>query len=133
MVGKPFVEIKKFLADIEPEAAAAIACKVTFDKVFSSKPKANQLQNVTDAIGKAIEDECTIRHYETNCPGLLHTEGELLAPINRYRTKGSGHQNIDETLRSCSIGNLGGRANRIKLVAGCLTASFGPAVGLTMN
>ena len=72
MVGKDFVVIKKYLADIEPKAAAAIACKVTFDKVFSSKLKANQLQNVTDAIGKAVEDECTIRHYESNCPGLLH-------------------------------------------------------------
>ena len=72
MVGKDFVVIKKYLANIEPEAAAAIACKVAFDKVFSSKPKANKLQNVTDAIGKAIEDECTIRHYEAKCPGLLH-------------------------------------------------------------
>ena len=72
MAGKDFAVIKQYLADIEPEAAAAIACKVTFDKVFSSKLKANQLQNVCDAIGKAVEDECTIRHYETNCPGLLH-------------------------------------------------------------
>jgi len=70
--GVAFAEINQFLAGIEGEAAAAIACKVTFDKVFSSKPKANRLQNVTDAIGKAIEDECTIRHYEDNCPGLLH-------------------------------------------------------------
>ncbi len=70
--GVAFAEINQFLAGIEEEAAAAIACKVTFDKVFSSKQKANQVQNVTDAIGKAIEDECTIRHYEANCPGLLH-------------------------------------------------------------
>jgi len=55
--GAAFAEIRQYLADIEPEAAAAIACKVTFDKVFSSKRKANQLQNVTDAIGKAVEDE----------------------------------------------------------------------------
>ena len=72
-VGVDFAHIKQYLADIEPEAAAAIACKVTFDKVFSSKRKANQLQNVTDAIGKAVEDECMIRHYERNVPGLLHT------------------------------------------------------------
>ena len=71
--GVAFAEIRHYLADIEPEAAAAIACKVTFDKVFSSKRKANQLQNVTDAIGKAVEDECMIRHYEQNVPGLLHT------------------------------------------------------------
>ena len=72
-VGVDFAHIKQYLADIEPKAAAAIACKVTFDKVFSSKRKANQLQNVTDAIGKAVEDECMIRHYERNVPGLLHT------------------------------------------------------------
>ena len=71
--GVAFAEIRHYLADIEPEAAAAIACKVTFDKVFSSKRKANQLQNVTDAIGSAVENECMIRYYERNVPGLLHT------------------------------------------------------------
>jgi len=71
-LGKHLAAIHKYLADIEPEVAAAIACKVTFDKVFSSKRKANQLQNVTDAIGKAVEDECMMRHYERNVPGLLH-------------------------------------------------------------
>ena len=71
--GHCFKEIKVFLSDVEPEVAAAIGCKVTFDKVFSSKLKANQLQNVTDAIGTAIEQECMIRHYERNVPGLLHT------------------------------------------------------------
>ena len=71
--GRCFKEIKVFLSDVEPEVAAAISCKVTFDKVFSSKLKANQLQNVTDAIGTAIEQECMIRHYERNVPGLLHT------------------------------------------------------------
>ena len=34
--GVAFAEIKQYLVGIEPEAAAAIACKVTFDKVFSS-------------------------------------------------------------------------------------------------
>ena len=72
-VGRAFKEIKQYLADIEPEAAAAIACKVTFDKVFSSKPKVNKVQNVTDAIGQALENECMMRHYERNVPGLLHT------------------------------------------------------------
>ena len=72
-VGKAFREIKQYLADIEPEAAAAIACKVTFDKVFSTKPKANKVQNVTDAIGQAVENECMMRHYERKVPGLLHT------------------------------------------------------------
>ena len=72
-IGVAFREIQKYLADIEPEAAAAIACKVTFDKVFSNKPKANKVQNVTDAIGQAVENECMMRHYERKVPGLLHT------------------------------------------------------------
>ena len=72
-VGVAFKEIKQYLADIEAEAAAAIACKVTFDKVFSNKPKANQVQSVTEAIGHAVENECMMRHYERKVPGLLHT------------------------------------------------------------
>ncbi len=35
-IGVCFKEIQRYLMDIEPEAAAAISCKVTFDKVFSS-------------------------------------------------------------------------------------------------
>ena len=35
--GRSFKEIQKYLADLEPLAAAAIACKLTFDKVFSYK------------------------------------------------------------------------------------------------
>ena len=43
------------------------------DKVFSPKKASSQLQNVADAIGTAIENECLMRHYERNVPGLLHT------------------------------------------------------------
>ena len=64
--------------DIEPEAAAAIACKVVFDKVFSSKPKSSLVQNVTDSIGQAIENECMMRYYERNVPGLAYHQRELL-------------------------------------------------------
>jgi len=113
--GAAFAEIRHYLADIEPEAAAAIACKVTFDKVFSSKRKANQLQNVTDAIGKAVEDECMIRHYERNVPGLLHT-----------LKKNYWHRSIGTDQKVVVIKTLmkryeaehwqpWGRANRIKL------------------
>ena len=70
--GKNFKEINQFLKKIEPEPAALIATKVTFDKVFSTKPKANNIAGVTDAIGTAIENECMLRHYETKVPGLLH-------------------------------------------------------------
>ena len=59
-IGVAFAEIKQYLADVEPEAAAAIACKVTFDKVFGVKPSSSQIQNVTDAIGAALEAECKI-------------------------------------------------------------------------
>ena len=71
--GVNFKEIHQYLKDFEAEAAAAIACKLTFDKVFSTKPKANTVSSVTDAIGKAIENECMMRYYETNVPGLLHS------------------------------------------------------------
>jgi DNA-directed RNA polymerase len=43
------------------------------DKVFSHKEESNLITNVTDAIGRAIEDECQMRHYESCAPGLLHT------------------------------------------------------------
>ena len=71
--GAHFADIWQFLSDVEPEAAAAIAAKVTMDKVFSPKKGSSQLQNVADAIGQAVENECMMRHYERNVPGLLHT------------------------------------------------------------
>ena len=71
--GVAFKEIHHYLSNIEPLALAAIGCKVTFDKVFGRKPDSNLVSTVTDAIGKAVEDECRMRHYETVCPGLLYT------------------------------------------------------------
>ena len=71
--GVAFKDIHQYLKDLEPLAAAAIACKVTFDKVFSFKEGSNFAVNVCDSIGHAIEDECQIRHYEEVCPGLLET------------------------------------------------------------
>ena len=56
--GRAFKEINQYLADLEPLAAAAIACKLTFDKVFSIKENSNQLITVSEAIGQAIENEC---------------------------------------------------------------------------
>ena len=69
--GVAFKEIAKYLADLEPLAAAAIACKITFDRVFSFKEGSNKLTRICEAIGKAVEDECQMRHYETHAPGLL--------------------------------------------------------------
>ena len=71
--GASFKEIQQYLADVEPLAAAAIAVKLTFDKVFSYKEKSNQAVNVCDSIGLAVEQECQMRHYEKHAPGLLKT------------------------------------------------------------
>ena len=50
--GAFFKEIHSQLAGIDTPIAAVIACKLTFDKVFSYKEKANQAVNVCDAIGR---------------------------------------------------------------------------------
>tara|TARA_B100000287_G_scaffold421040_1_gene461212 strand:- start:2008 stop:4356 length:2349 start_codon:yes stop_codon:yes gene_type:complete len=71
--GLAFKEIHQYLTKLEPLAAAAIACKLTFDKVFSFKDGSNQATKVCEAIGHAIEDELHMRHYEENAPGLLTT------------------------------------------------------------
>jgi len=71
--GVAFRDIHQYLFTIEPLAAAAIACKITFDKVFSFKEGSNYAVNVCDSIGHAIEDECQMRHYEEHAPGLLNT------------------------------------------------------------
>ena len=91
--GRAFKEIIQYLSDIEPEAAAAIACKVTFDKVFSPKPKSNLVQNVTDSIGAALENECMMRYYERNVPGLLKYIKD------KYWHKSSGtHQKVKNVI-----------------------------------
>ena len=71
-IGKAFKEIHTYLADIEPLAAAAITCKITIDKVFSLRENSNHLTNVCDAIGTGVEQECQMRHYEKEAPGLLN-------------------------------------------------------------
>ena len=71
--GAAFRDIHIYLTTIEPLAAAAIACKITFDKVFGYKEGCNIATNVCEAIGRAIEDECNMRHYEENAPALLKT------------------------------------------------------------
>ena len=113
--GVAFREIQQYLADIEPEAAAAIACKVTFDKVFATKKGASLVPNVTDAIGQAVENECMMRHYEAKVPGLLHTIKE------NYFHKSSGtHQKvkvITTLMHRYDVPHwqCWGRANRVKL------------------
>jgi len=70
--GVAFKDIHQYLKDIDSQSAAAIACKITFDKVFGYKEGSNQAVKVCEAIGKAVEDECQMRHYETHAPGLLN-------------------------------------------------------------
>jgi DNA-directed RNA polymerase len=114
-VGQHFKEIKAILRDITPDEAAAIACKVTFDKVFSAKPRSAQVQNVTDAIGQAIENECMMRYYERNVPGLLKYIKD------KYWHKSSGTQqkvkNVITLMNRCDVDHWKswGIANRIKL------------------
>mgnify|MGYP001493983907 CR=1 FL=1 len=71
--GKSFREIKVYLADLEPLAAATIACKITFDRVFSYRDSEKTVVNVCAAIGNGLEDECQMRYYEKNVPALLTT------------------------------------------------------------
>ena len=71
--GVAFKEIQQYLSSIEAPAAAAIAVKLTFDKVFSYKEDSNQATKVCEAIGLAVEQECQMRHYEQTAPGLLRT------------------------------------------------------------
>ena len=71
--GVQFKEIRQYLADVEPLAAAAIALKITFDKVFSVKQGSDQATTICESIGSAVEAECQMRHYERNAPGLLNT------------------------------------------------------------
>ena len=113
--GAHFADIWQFLSDVEPEAAAAIAAKVTMDKVFSPKKGSSQLQNVADAIGQAVENECMMRHYERNVPGLLHTLKE-----NYWHKSIGTHQKvvvIRTLMNRCDVDHwrCWGRSNRIRL------------------
>ena len=69
--GHSFKDIHVYLSTIDSQSAAVIACKLAFDKIFSYKDGANIAVNVSESIGHAVEDECQMRHYEKNAPGLL--------------------------------------------------------------
>ena len=113
--GVAFAEIIQYLADLEPEAAAAIALKVTFDKVFSVKPGQSTVTCITDAIGTAVENECMMRHYERNVPGLLN----VLKENYFHRSIGTTQKvTVIKTLMKrydVDTWNLWGRTNRVKL------------------
>ena len=113
--GAAFKEINQYLADVEPLAAAAIACKIIFDKVFSYKEESNQIVNVCDSIGQAVEAECQLRHYETKAPGLLN----VLKKNYWHRSCGTQQKiTIIKTLMNrydVEPWTAWGRANRVKL------------------
>ena len=115
--GKSFKEIQHYLADLEPLAAAAIACKITFDKVFSFKEGSNVLVNVCDSIGKSVEDECQMRHYEASAPGLL----SVLKKNYWHKSCGTNQKIvIIQTLMNrydVTPWSSWGRSNRVKLGA----------------
>ena len=71
--GPAFKEIYQYLKGIEPLAAAGITCKIVIDKVFGHKEDSNLLSRLCESIGKGIETECQMRHYEHHAPGLLTT------------------------------------------------------------
>lgn len=113
--GRDFKEIKVYLSDLEPMASAAIAIKLVFDKVFSTKKNSNQLVEVCDAIGAAVEAECQMRHYEREAPGLLETLKK-----NYWHASCGTHQKlvIIKTMMNrlnVPAWSIWGRSNRVKL------------------
>ncbi len=70
--GRYYKAFHIYLDDLEPIAIAAIALKVTFDKVFSTKRDADTLTSVCDGIGYALENECKFRWYKECHPGLMN-------------------------------------------------------------
>ena len=126
--GKHFKEINTYLANIEDEVLAIIACKLTFDSVFGKRPNSNYVPNVTASIGKAVECEAKMRHYESKAPGLLHTLKE------NYWHKSCGTQQkvvIIQTLMNrygIEAWNSWTTTNRIKLggwLLDCIMESSG--------
>ena len=115
--GVAFKEIAQYISELEPLAAAAIALKLTFDKVFSYKEGSDQVQSVCDGIGSAVEAECQMRYYERCAPGLLNTLKK------NYWHKSCGTEQkltVIQTLMNRSDiqqWQSWGRANRIKLGA----------------
>ena len=71
--GVMFREIKEYLDPLSTPAAATIALKLLFDKVFGQTDDCNLLVNVADSIGTAIEQEAQMQYYEREYPGLLNT------------------------------------------------------------
>lgn len=114
--GYQFHLVKEYVAQLEPLASGAIACKVTFDKVFSTKEDSDLLQEVADSIGSAVEAECQIRFYERTVPELLtyiknnywHNSSGTQQKLRNVITLTNRHEDIEHW-------TSWGRTNRIKL------------------
>jgi DNA-directed RNA polymerase len=135
-VGVAFKEIQQYLSHIEPLAAAAIACKLTFDKVFSYKDGSNRITKVCESIAHAVEDECQMRFYEREAPGLLRTIKD------KYWHESCGtHQRMVLTRTLMNRYDVPewdswGAANRVKLGAwllDCIMQASGWFTKLTMQ
>jgi len=115
--GHQFQLIKDYVSQLEPLASAAISLKLTFDKVFSHKESSNQLVNVCDSIGQAVESECQMRHYEAKAPGLLN----VLKKNYWHRSIGTQQKVVViQTLMNryeVEPWSTWGRSNRVKLGA----------------
>ena len=113
--GVAFKEIHQYLEPIDAGAAAAIALKITFDKVFSYKDKSNRLVTIMEAIGQAVEQEAQMQFYENKCPGLL----EAIKKNYWHNTTGTRQKfTIIRTLiQRCDVPQWSSwnRPNRVKL------------------
>lgn len=125
------LEVKQYIASIEPLASGAITCKVVFDRVFARAKGGdipNLLISVSDGVGQAVENECQMRYYEETCPGLLNYIKD------KYHHKSCGTQQR-MTITQTIVNRYGaahwkswGQTTRIKLGAwliDCLCRSSG--------
>ena len=85
--GAAFKEIQKYLADVEPLAAAALAVKITFDKVFSYKEKSNQAVNVCDLLvlllNKSVKCDTMKNMHQVSLKHLKTTIGIEVSVHNK--------------------------------------------------
>ena len=97
--------------------------------MFSPKPKSNLVQNVTDAIGTAVENECMMRYYERNVPGLLKYIKD------KYWHKSSGtHQKVKNVITLMNRADVKhwqpwGIGYVLNWVAGCWIVSANHLIG----
>ena len=81
----------------------ALLARLSLTKSFLSEDDASLAVNICLAIGTALEQECQMRHYEREVPGLLNAiKKELLAQVMWYATEVRNRTYHDEPQR-CSL------------------------------